>query len=273
MNIILKLNALVLLLFPAKCICSKFDYLLFENFELTKQTFLEEQIVLKNIKNIGNVLRTIYSDLDLKVNRTSEPMYNLVSQYEQSILRDKSTFIQQMTELSKRLHEIRTSYKEYFQTYLFGFEKVYGDITRIDILIAAQKGMIMLQDTYNLDLKLFSKGNLNLKNNQLVKSRSVDSLQVEDLISMSGVAFNEFQWYDASIRYLKQATDNFFSTSRNAYQSSLFKEFLQECLALMTKWYPSYHNDMITKTNTSVGPDWKAFPLIVNEGTRYVVYK
>ena len=68
---------------------------------------------------------------------------------------------------------------------------------------------------------------LDLKNNELVKSRSVDSLQVEDLISMSGVAFNELKWYDASIRYLQQATEKFFSTSRNAYQSSFFKEFLQ----------------------------------------------
>ena len=271
MNIIVILNAFVLLLFPVKSISSKFDYLLFENFELTKQTFVEELIVLKDVKNIGSVLRMVSSELDLKINRKAEPVYNLIFQYEQSILHYKFSIIKQMTESNTRLHEIRARYKNYFQS--FNFERVYDDVSRIHIVIAALKGIIMLQDTYNLDIENFSKGNLDLKNNELVKSRSVDSLQVEDLISMSGVAFNELKWYDASIRYLQQATEKFFSTSRNAYQSSFFKEFLQECLALMTKWYPSYHNDMITKTNTSVGPDWKAFPLIVNEGTRYVVYK
>ena len=265
MNIIVILNAFLILLFPVKCICSKFDYLLFENFELTKQTFAEEQIVVKNVKNIGKVLRMISSELDLKINIKSQPVYNSIFQYEQSIMHHKFSIIKQMTDLSKRLHEIRSSYKNYFQS--FGFERVYGDVSRIHIVIAALKGIIMLQDTYNLDIKHFSKGKLNLRKNEFVKSRSVDSLKVDDLISMSGVAINELKWYDASIRYLKHATEKFFFTSRNAYQSNFFKDILQECLVLMTMWYPSYHNEMITKTNTSVGPDWKAFPLIVNEGT------
>ena len=38
----------------------------------------------------------------------------------------------------------------------------------------------MLQDTYGLDIKHFSRGELNIISNEKVRYRNMDTLQVED---------------------------------------------------------------------------------------------
>ena len=125
----------------------------------------------------------------------------------------------------------------------------------------------MLEDTYAQDIKNFSRGELNVKSDVAIKTRSMDSLQVQDLVSMSGIAFNDLHWYDASIRYLKEAINMFVSTSRNPYRSSFFNSFLYESLISLKKWYPSYHNEMLDKMDNPIGLDYKLFPLMVNEGS------
>ena len=75
------------------------------------------------------------------------------------------------------------------------------------MLDGALKGVIMLQDTYDQNIKNYSQGHFVLKNNVLVTSRRSDHLRADDLAYMAALAFDFFKWYDASVRYLKEAID------------------------------------------------------------------
>ena len=153
----------------------------------------------------------------------------------------------------------------------YDFEQVYSNTPRTKLLVAALKGLVMLQDTYSQDIKNFSRGELNLKSNEVLKSRRQDVLHVEDLASMSGVAFNDLHWYDASIRYLREAIEVFISTTRKAYHSDYFENFLHESLASMKKWYASYHNEMLNRIDNPIELNYKTFPVKINEGNGTLV--
>ena len=271
-------------MFPLQLICSKYDHLLFENFEMTKHTFVEEQTIFQNARNLKSIINLMFSEFDTNNRKTSNTLNKSTHKYDQSKLDIKSLDFRNIKKLKEehnhitssllKRKQLQSSYLRYrYHTtknnYSYDFEKIYSNIPRTELLIAALKGVIMLQDTYGPDIRRFSKGDLNLKNITFIRSRSSDVLQVEDLVSMSGIAFNDLHWYDTSIRYLKQAINKFSSTSRKPYNSSFFEHILQECLVLMKKWYSSYHNELLNKMGYPIKlDDYKLFPVMINEGNR-----
>ena len=262
--------------------CSNYDYLLFENFELTKQTFVEEQNIFQKVRSIRNILNFKVGTLDIKSTYVCTTLHDFKCKYEQSRSYDKFSIIRTFNKLKPNEKSIINSSPDTRNlesahlwhrdvrnnsNYNFGFEKVYRSISGTKILIAALKGLIMLQDTYGEDIKYFSKGDLSLKSTGVSLPRTVDALRAEDLISMSGVSFNDLQWYDASIRYLKEAIDVFISTTRVPYRSILTENLIHECLYLMKALYPVHHNEMLNKRDNPIGMDYKLFPLMINEGS------
>ena len=63
MFIMFMIKLFAILLYPLHTLCSV-DYLLFENFDLTKNTFVEEQNIFQNILNIRNSLNLKCKELD-----------------------------------------------------------------------------------------------------------------------------------------------------------------------------------------------------------------
>ena len=277
------INIIITLLLPLQLICSKYDHLLYENFELTKRTFIEEQVIFQNTRHLKNIINLMFSEVESNIGNASNTVHQTTNKHNQPIMYTTSIDYNNMKKLKEASNNIKCSFfatKKLQSSYLryrnlrnnfsysYGFEKVYSNIPRTQLLVAALKGVIMLQDTYGPDIKHFSRGELNLKKNIFIKSRSNDALQVDDLLSMSGIAFNELHWYDSSIRYLKQAIDELFSNTRKVYNSSFFERFLQECLTSMKKWYSSYHNELLHKMGNPIGMDYKLLPLRINEGKR-----
>ena len=56
------------LLFPVMVICSRYDYLLFENFEVTKASFIKEQNVVRKLETIRRNLHQIREGLCNRIN-------------------------------------------------------------------------------------------------------------------------------------------------------------------------------------------------------------
>ena len=75
----------------------------------------------------------------------------------------------------------------------------------------ALHGLIMLQETYELDMPEYSKGQIRYKNQITKSDRNMDSLNTEDLVTLSTIALNDFNWADNAITYLKAAIDTFNS--------------------------------------------------------------
>ena len=277
----------VISLCPLYILCS-IDYLLFENFDLTKNTFVEEQKLFQNVLTIRNSLNLKCKELVSKGNHNREQLENIKHKQTQLSLRKNLLELRKIANAKRPEDSVLQSESaknnlEIFQwMYLdirksinlyFGFEKIYVNNTETQLIIAALKGLMMLQDTYGLDIKNFSKGELNIKSNEKVRYRNMDALQLEDLVSMSGISFNHLHWYDASIRYLKEATDIFVATAMERYSDSLFRNILVECLNVMKKLYPAYHNKMLDKMDNPIGTDYKLFPLPIDEGNMSTLWE
>ena len=161
--------------------------------------------------------------------------------------------------LYNRHHPMETKYNV-----TFSYETVYEEIEKIDIVKSALSGVLLLRETFEQNITDFSKGHLCLKNIIFNNSRAMDSLKLEDLAVMSKIAFNQFNYYDSAIEYLKAATLMFYNDSEKG--SAIFSTTMEELLLLMKKNYPSYHNEMLSKMDISVGIDWKLYPVMVDEG-------
>ena len=144
---------------------------------------------------------------------------------------------------------------------VFDIENVYKHST-LEIINGALKGLIMLQETYEQDIKDFSQGHLYLKNVIYRTSREIDSLQPDDLAAMSSLAFNHYNWYDNSLIYLKESLSAYSSLSPTQPRDDL-----DIYLLAMKNYYSSYHNELYTKKKNIVGSDWKLYPYLVDKGS------
>lgn len=263
----------VILLFPLSIKSSRYEYLLFENFEVTKTAFIKEQRLVKSLQMMRNDISKRISRINSTINDVSEVRnfafinkevvqnvdYRSGDYIKTLLPLDRYTSIVLLNELLYKYHLLKIDAID-----LFNYDKHFN-LNVKDIMDAAQKGVIMLQETYDQDIKEYSAGHLRFKNGIERKSRQIDSLQPDDLAAMSTMAFNHLHWYDTSLKYLKAAIDKFFPLSKEKRDE--FPKALETDLLLMKKQFPSYHNDMFYKKSNLIGPDWKVYPRVVNTGT------
>ena len=96
------------------------------------------------------------------------------------------------------------------------------------------------------------------------KSRSIDSLQPDDLASMSVMAFSIYKWQDKAILYLKESID-LFDTLLTEGHSCLANTF-PSTLVKMKEQFSTYHNEILHKKPSLIGPYWKLYPYMVDKG-------
>ena len=263
---------MILSLLPCTMKCSRYDFLLLENFEMTKKIFIKEQEIVKKLQiNRQNLIRSIdvldsrkgsklrvenYKDMYLN---NIQKIDNLL-EFKLNIVTDShySSKLNSLDIFSRHYHNFKSAYN-FVWNYGFGIH-----VPVETIIDSAMKGLIMLQDTYEQDIKQFSKGHLSLKSGMDLNDRQIDSLQVDDLASMSTIAFNYYKWYDTSLKYLKAAIDIFMSLSSK--ERKKLQGNLGESLLKMKKEYPLYHNGLFKKKKSFIGADWKLFPSLVDTG-------
>ena len=251
---------------------SRYDYELFENFEITKESFVKEQIIVHKLGKIRESLHQTINAILL-------------------FLEKVSTFSHQIN-LKGRFHEFNNIKKWPDSTFKRGINHIFlidplllfhtfvvrkaafeddnvaynYNTSSQAIIDGAQKGIIMLHETYNLDINEFAKGSLNTKTvDAAARRRSIDCLQPDDLASMSTMAINTFSWYDNGITYLKEALKVFNQLSIKKRSELLPNGFETEMMS-MKKSYSTAHNEMLRKKQKFIGADWKLFPSPVNKG-------
>ena len=262
------------LMFSPKLNCSRYDFLLFENFEYTRMLFIGEQ---ETIKELQLNRRYLYQKMDYLNDRiynnpvTPHRLGTELSKTQLAMLDNSLGFQLKMVSdclNSSRLSTFVISNQKYndFKTwynYDFSFGHLAGTFVST-IMESAIKGLVMLQETYDQDITNFSRGHLHLKSGVDRNTRRMDSLQVDDLASMSTMAFNHYKWYDTGIRYLKTAIGLFESLSIEERKE--LPSNLEESLLLMKKQYPAYHNGLFNKKKNIIGPGWKLSPYLIDTG-------
>ena len=137
-----------------------------------------------------------------------------------------------------------------------------------ELLGGALRGVIILHETYGLNLERFIQGEL-LDNNALTRSRKTDSLKKDDLALMAVEAF-KMNWYDSSIKYINSSTSSHHHLSEQNQDYYNFPKFKEISLEIR-RHYAKHHNNLLVQSKTttdllSEGIEWKLFPHFVDEG-------
>ena len=277
-TIVIITKTIMLISFPI-ITSEKYSFYFFENFEMTKDCFVKEQGINKALQiNRQNLLHKMDA-LSQRIYIDQEPSSiigsNTQKLYSQNF-HDKLEFTlrlmynrYQFRTLSvwSNFHSLYIKVKDNFN-FLFDFEKVYQRSTQ-EIMDGSLKGLVMLQETYEQDIKDFSKGHLHLKNKITIErtSRNIDSLQPDDLAAMSTLAFDDYKWYDNSLTYLREALESYYSLSYEQRREMPTEDF-EKTLLWMKKHYSSYHNQLLQKKDNILGESWKLYPYPVDTGLR-----
>ena len=243
---------------------------------MTKDCFIKEQGINKvlrvNRQNLHHKMDAISQRIDQEPSSTIGS--NTQKLHAQNV-HDKLEFTLRLMynrcpfrtlSIWSNFHSLYIKVKDNFN-FLFDFEKVYQRSTQ-EIMDGSLKGLVMLQETYEQDIKDFSKGHLHLKNENIIErnSRKIDSLQPDDLAAMSTLAFEYYKWYDNSLIYLKEAFESYYSLS-NEQRREMPTEDFEKSLLMMKKHYTSYHNQLLQKKDNILGDSWKLYPYPVDKGS------
>ena len=253
----------------------KYSFYMFENFELTKDCFIKELHIVKLLQLSRKTLRYKRNKLNHSMYKhydsQSVLIYNAQQHHDRNVKKlllftfsslYKGYQLEQIS-IRNNFHSLHPKAKDNSHL-LLGFEGVYKRST-LDILNDALKGLVMLQETYEQDINDFSKGHLYLKNVIERTSRKTDSLQPDDLAAMSSIAFDYYNWYDNSLKYLKESLTSYHLLSSKK-RSVMLKDDLEMYLLKMKKQYSSYHNKLHSKKKNIIGIDWKLYPYQVDKG-------
>ena len=240
---------------------ARYDYLLYENHEKTKQLKIEEQSFVKKLDRF----RFEISEQKIILKRILVRMIFLVNEntrthisqfYDTKII---SNFGGEINVLNK--HSTRNNRK--YELAIIE-DSLQGGTSLDDMIMGAKKGVLSLRQTYNLNLTNFSRGILKIRRNDTIRSRVADSLQPDDLVSLAEISITLYNWYDSGLLFLREAIESVkaISTNTEVINLSNIKKNVTNVMSLCVE----LHNQLSLKKNKSTGAYWKLFPYLVNKG-------
>ena len=151
----------VVWLLPFMVMCSRYDYELFENFEITKASFIKEQNIVRKLQKIRQNLLQKRDAISFHLDGLSTfPAEENCVQFE------NRNSLENWTERKFKKLVNRISLQDKISSFVidYGTENVIDyfnynyNISGQSVIDGAQKGIIMLHETYDLDIKEFAKG-------------------------------------------------------------------------------------------------------------------
>ena len=227
----------------------RFNYLLFEHFEWTKTSFLEEQDMVKMLKRLLIDLRLAEKSINNSNSnalwhcKTSCLRHYLFKDFHVSHIKKNISIVKAFLTLKKH-RLISHNARHQPSNFLNGI-----DIMAIDILNGASKGIVTLQETYDINITQFSKGNVYTEETIDKCFRKVDGLQPDDLVNIASIAFVVFKWYTSALSFLLEAISAFNAALPNGGSGIQLK--IKAQLLELLSGYNDYHNLIMGKDNSS----------------------
>ena len=264
---------LVFVFYFPNAFCLTTDFLFFENFDLTKKSLLEEQVISRDLKQLRQNLVYQINDLNkmLRINQIAVEDKNSLNSkgigiYNYEFNRRYTIIRIQLNEIKSSFYGLVLAYRSFKRrhTFTFGYETVYTSFKNIDLVKAAVRGVIMLQETFNQNIDEFLQSYLTIKNNVLRDGQKLNLLEPSDFIVIARIAFDDYKWFDTAIKYLKTAIELFYS--KKNYLNTSNSRNLEDIMSFMKKKYSQHHNEMLSRMDNPIGPEWKLYPTMVNPG-------
>ena len=259
-----------------------FNFYLFENFELTKDIFIKEQNIMKELGDMRVALYdkqnhiaqiahgcTILSTKNDAIGKMLKDAFILSTNFQRFILSDLLQTLRYYdgnnASDTKYAFPFGTIKKKNTEHTMLASAHFDNNVPLDDIVGGASRGLLFIYETYDLNIKEFSKGYLGTGDVAVNNSRHVDSLHPDDLASMATIAMR-MHWYDTSIEYLKEAINLFYSLTKLQIKHTGLPASFESMVLQMRMDMAEYHNMLLLKKQNHIGSDWKLFPYLVNEG-------
>ena len=242
--------------------CIKYEYSIFENPELTNNIFLNE---LK----ISDALRHVFTHLSDQINI-------LLKDIKQSLKHRSVNKIPSVIGGNIYQHVLKHNQFNllHMNDYLAAKKKAFPNLnvtkmhSELDILKGAARGMLMLQETYHINVEVFANNSFNSANEDNSCARCINhgKLDEHDLAYISNVAYHQ-NWYDSAIIFLKRAL-TVVKTTAASNEIKYSNHFLRS-IADMASLYATKNNRLLETRKLKVGPNWKLIPFAVDKGMRW----
>ena len=205
MNIKNHIILIIYLLLKTSCpLCdgieSNFQYYIFENFEITRHVFNNE---LRLKENLSQFRRTKNLSIDSMITTTTQSL--LLLKRDRNVRR-KNVLNNTRTRFSiewyyhnlyKKFLQFKNSFKKKkskIKMFSGEISKIYSNYSNHDIFIGAANGFLILQEVYDINIEMTTKGVVAVPNEKksinMVEGSSHKYFNAEDLMLMATVAFH-----------------------------------------------------------------------------------
>ena len=239
--------------------CIRYEYSIFENPELTNNIFLNE---LKIAEALYQVFTDLSDQINILLRYIKQPLKH---RYVHKVAGVLAGNVNQHGFKYNQFNLLQTN--DYFAAKKKSFPNL--NVTQIhselDILKGAAKGVLMLQETYQINVELFANNLFHSVNedNSCALCLNHGKLDGHDLAYISNVAFHQ-NWYDSAIVFLKRAL-TLVNTNVANDKIKYSNHFLQS-IADMASMYATTNNHFLETRKYKVGPNWKLIPFAVEKG-------
>ena len=232
-------------------------FLRFEHHELSKDTFLKEQKLVATLRKLRNMLEDRRQLIKRFANRVHGHSTNLGSGTPEdsitafNVLKRSAlilpNFKSVLAQASDNLSSIKAS-----------VNKTIADFPTEQDYNGAVKGLVMLHETYMLDLDAANKGKLAYITSQFLYNEFLgrEKLQTDDYYEMSSKATSQFL-FDVGIEFLRAA---FVQAEKKKPAATLMKK-----MKTLRKNLVHLNNQHLLKWQKMLGVNYKCFPFLVDE--------
>ena len=109
------------------------------------------------------------------------------------------------------------------------------------VLDGAKKAVLTLYDTYKQDINTYIRGEIYFEGRIISKTKQIDHLKVDDLLSISMKAFYEFKWFQTSIYWLKHASRAIQEYDKESNKHEYL--ILKKAISVISRYYDWHLNN------------------------------
>ena len=253
--------------------CNQYDFGFFENFEVTRQSFMKEQNLVKRLPSVKGYYKTIVASLHQNTNNSLRFRSNVLTLYKMKEVLSVPLLIFNVIQIKKQQTNILLTmeFSERSEHDANSLDLRYS-LKPSEVLKGCTRGLITLQTIYDINIQQLIEGSVS-NDISHVSVRKKDFLKPDDLLLMSIIAQKIFQRTDHGLIYLNKAINMIYNMSID--KISILPPNFDMVIKSMFNLYSSSKNKKRLNKQTDTISDMRPLHYPINQGIyelpRYMV--
>ena len=276
-----ELFIIIILSFCANTIiCGVYDYKVFESSEQTKDIFVKEQQLLKEFEKLEKLYQyhiDLVNTTMIEMIKAKVKLHKKATNVSSEVVKNPIAALRTIERTYKWKHKLfiepKLKRNSSFANFMDDLIQTQQNMEKLlpflkdlydDAFIGTVRGIMMIQETYDLNLTEFATGKIFLDQEVSKKfSSASDYLDPTDLANIANIAF-KMKWYDTALKYLRESVISYEQLPLEAKND--VPPWFINTLHEMKKNFTKVHNKSLLNKKKRVGEDWKLFPYLIDEG-------